>query len=148
MRHRSKLVFVGLALLLLGIADPVAAGSVEDATAYGRKVRLAEAGNTLAQVALGDMYSLGAGVPQDYAEAAKWYRMAADRGNAAGQYSLGSLYLNGQGVPQDYVLAYMWFNLAATRSPIVWEWREFVARMMTPAQIAEAQKMAREWKPK
>jgi hypothetical protein len=51
------------------------------------------------------MYSLGAGVPQDYAEAAKWYRMAADRGNAAGQQSFGSLYLNGQGVPQDYVLA-------------------------------------------
>jgi TPR repeat protein len=60
---------VGLPVLalLLGLGGPVAAGSVEDATAYVRRVQLAEAGNSLAQVALGDMYSLGAGVAQDYA---------------------------------------------------------------------------------
>jgi uncharacterized protein len=74
--------------------------------------------------------------------------MAADRGNAAGQQSLGTLYLNGEGVPRDYVLAYMWFDVAAARSLSVREWRDFAARMMTPAQIAAAQRLAREWKPR
>jgi hypothetical protein len=80
--------------------------------------------------------------------------MAADRGNAAGQQSLGPLYLNGEGVPQDYVLAYMWFDLAAHAlcqlgsGAIFRERRDFVARMMTPAQIATARRLAREWKPR
>jgi TPR repeat protein len=51
-------------------------------------------------------------------------------------------------VPQDYVLAYKWFNLAETAgSQAVANNRDHAARLMTPAQIAEAQKLAREWKP-
>ncbi len=64
------------------------------------------------------------------------------------------MYEQGQGVPQDYVQAHMWFNLAASRSPPGADHakavknRDILAAKMTPAQIAEAQRMAREWKPK
>ena len=77
------------------------------------------------------------------------YRVGAEKGNASAQFSLGFMYEKGQGVPQDYVQAYMWFNLAAAQSTKgAAEWREHIAARMTPAQIAEAQKLAREWKPK
>ena len=70
------------------------------------------------------------------------------------QYNLGAMYHNGKGVPQDYAQAHMWFNLAAFRFPPgerrdkAARNRDIVAERMTPAQIAEAQKLAREWKPK
>jgi uncharacterized protein len=51
------------------------------------------------------MYSEGLGVPQDDAEAVKWYRRAADQGLAGAQSGLGSLYNEGKGVPQDYAEA-------------------------------------------
>ena len=92
----------------------------------------------------------------DYATAAKFYRPLAEQGHAETQFSFGIMYQLGQGVPQDYVQAHLWFNLAASRfSASKKELRDFtvknrdtVATKMTPAQIAEAQKLAREWKPK
>ncbi len=93
-------------------------------------------------------------MPQDYAQAVKWYRLAADQGYAWAQNNLGNMYELGQGVPQDYVEAHKLFNLAAasvssgdTRERAVKN-RDRVAGMMTPAQIAEAQKRAGEWQPK
>jgi TPR repeat protein len=88
--------------------------------------------------------------------AASWYRKAADQGHAGAQYQLGYMYANGWGVPQDYILAHMWCNLSAARTSDVSgkgdrraaKIRDEVAAKMTPAQIAEAQKLAREWKPK
>jgi len=59
----------------------------------------------------------------------------------------------GHGVPQDYVIAYMWLNLSAAGPnnregvKLASELRDVVAAKMTPAQIAEAQKLARDWKP-
>ncbi len=97
------------------------------------------------------MYGNGQGVPQDDAEAARWYRKAAEQGLAKAQYRLGIMYYKGQGVPQDYVQAHMWFNLAAAGLPPgeyhdnAAEIRDLVAKLMTPAQIAEAQRLAREW---
>ena len=77
------------------------------------------------------------------------YRLSADKGDAGAQFSLGFMYQKGLGVPQDYVRAYMWFDLAAAQGTKgAAEWRELIAARMTPAQIAEAQKLAREWKPK
>ena len=75
----------------------------------------AEQGNADAQTDLGLTYDLGRGVPEDDAEAVRWWRLAAEQGNALAQYSLGSMYANGEGVPEDYVLAYMWWNLAAAQ---------------------------------
>jgi TPR repeat protein len=115
---------------------------------------LAERGDAGAQFSLGGIYYYGAGVPQDSAEAVKWYHLAAEQGDADAQSQLGKLYENGAGVPQDYVLAHMWFNLAATHLPADLTQdlgalnRDFVEKSMTPDQVAEAHRLAREWKPK
>jgi TPR repeat protein len=119
-------------------------------------LKAAEQGLAFAQGDLGVMYYEGIGVPQDYSEAAKWYCKAAEQGLPEAQYFLGVMYHNGQGVPQDYVLAYMWLNLAALRFPasekknreMANKDRDITASEMTLAQIVEAQKLAREWKPK
>ena len=109
----------------------------------------AEQGEIMAQNNLGRMYELGHGVPQDYAEAVKWYRLAAERGFGQAQSDLGRMYAFGYGVAQDYVQAHMWFNLAAAEKEVdAVHYRDVVAAKMTPDQIAEAQRLAREWKPK
>ena len=85
-----------------------------------------------------------------------WYRKAAEQGNAFAQLNLGFQYASGSGVAREYVPAYMWFNLAVLRFDAsdreyrdkAMEERDQLAAKMTPAQIAEAQKLAREWKPK
>ena len=74
---------------------------------------LAEQGDVAAQFALGSMYSLGQGVPQDTAEAVRWARMAAEQGSAQAQLLLGAMYAEGQGVPQDYAEALKWHRLVA-----------------------------------
>lgn len=116
----------------------------------------AEQGSACGQVSLAYLYDTGRGVPQNDAEAVKWYRMDADQGNASAQFNLGNMYCNGRGIPQDYVQAHMWFNLAAARfSGNDKDYREKavaardrVAAKMTPQQIAEAQALAINWKPK
>ena len=117
-------------------------------TAFKELKPLAEQGDTDAQHSLGVMYDTGQGVPQDYKEAATWYRKAAEQGYAPAQYNLGAMYANGEGVPPDDVLAYMWFSLARTQgNEIVIENRDLIAERMTHEQIVEAQILAREWKP-
>ena len=124
------------------------------ATALREWRPLAEQGNAKAQYNLGLMYRKGQGVPQDDAEAVGWWRKAAEQGNAGAQNNLGFMYYNGRGVPEDYAQAHMWFNLAASRYPPgenrdqSVKNRDNVAKRMTPAQISEAQKLAREWRPK
>ena len=73
----------------------------------------ANRGNVTAQIELGDMYASDSNVPQDFAEAAKWYRKGADQGNALAQCNLGQLYAKGEGVPHDYTEAYRWCQMAA-----------------------------------
>ncbi len=109
--------------------------------------QLAEQGDAKAQYNLGVMYAKGQGVPQDYQEAVRWYRLAAEQGHASGQFSLGAMYTAGQGVPKDYVLAHMWLNLAAGKGVKkgVGKFRDNLEKGMAPAQIAEAQRLAREW---
>lgn len=97
-----------------------------------------------AQRRLGSMYMQGHGVLQDYTKAANWLRRAAEQGDSKAQGLLGSMYEDGQGVPQDYVEAHKWYNLAAAAGlKIAGEMRNSIARKMTPAQIAEAQRLAR-----
>jgi len=108
--------------------------------------KAAEQGDPDGQALLGFLYEIGLGVPQNDAEAAKWYGMAAEQGDAAAQYNLGVLYANGQGVPQDNVLASMWWNIAASSGDEdAANYRDKMATKLTPNQIAEAQRMAREW---
>ena len=119
---------------------------------YAEAVRLyrlaAEQGHASALFNLGLKYRDGQGVPQDYAEAARWFRLAAEQGHAFAQLNLGALYAEGEGVPKDYVLAHLWWNLAAAQGDErAKENRDILASRMTPDQLAEAQRMAREWKP-
>jgi TPR repeat protein len=103
----------------------------------------ADQGNAVSQNNLGFIFAKGQGVPRNYAEAARWFRKAADQGIEKAQEALGVLYQGGDGVPQDFVQAHMWYNLSASQ-----ELRDKLARRMTTGQIAEAQRLASEWRPK
>ncbi len=124
----------------------------DDAKAVKWYRKAAEQGDAGAQSNLGVMYAEGQGVPQDDAEAVGWWRKAAEQGLTDAQNNLGIMYANGEGVTQDYAQAHMWFNLAASRYPPgedrdkAVENRDFVAERMTPAQISEAERLARKWK--
>ena len=111
--------------------------------------KAAAQGQAKAQYNLGTLYLNGSGVPKDYQQALRWFRMAADQGEALAQTKIGIMYDDGPGVPHDFVQAHKWYNLAATNGdkPAA-ELRDALAKQMTPAQIAEAQQLAREWKPK
>lgn len=72
-------------------------------------------GDPAAQFEIAIRYMDGRGVPQDYAEAARWYRLAAAQGLAPAQYRLGSMYEKGHGVGRDLAMARMWYQRAAER---------------------------------
>ena len=113
---------VAAIILVLGFATPVMAGPLDDADAAIKR--------------------------RDYATALRLIRPLAEQGDPNAQYTLGVFCDNGLGVPQDRVRAYMWLNLAAMQGRDgAATFRDLVARLMTPAQIAEAQRLAREWKP-
>ena len=114
--------------VLVTTAVAAHAGPLEDANAAHergddetaiRLIRpLADQGNAIAEFDLGMMYDSGLGVPQDYAEAAKWYRRAGDQGYAEAQLSLGVRYHWGRGVPQDDAEAMKWYRLAASQGHV------------------------------
>ncbi|MFO1434777.1 MAG: tetratricopeptide repeat protein [Candidatus Competibacteraceae bacterium] len=108
----------------------------------------AEQGYAPAQSNLGVMYGKGRGVLQDDKEAVKWLRQAAEQGYAPAQSNLGVMYKWGQGTERNLIQAYMWFDLAAKQGDQKAEInRARLAEEMTTTQIAEAQRLAREWKP-
>ena len=108
---------------LITLSSPIAAQDFQKgydaaqagdfATALQEWAPLAEAGDASAQINLGFMYINGRGVPQDYKEAVKWYKLAAEQGFANAQYNLAKMYENGKGAPQDYAEAVKWWRLAA-----------------------------------
>jgi len=127
----------------------------------------AEQGYVSAQCNLGHMYKKGQGVSQNYKTAMKWYTLAAmnspsfitrsisssgsensldiTSGNAVAQSSLGAMYAEGQGVPKDYIRAHMWWSIATSSGDKgAVKNVDIVARKMTPVQIADAEKLARE----
>jgi uncharacterized protein len=110
--------------------------------------KAASQGEVDAQVNLGISYASGEGV-KDYQQALKWFRLAANHGNPMAQTKLGLMYERGNGVPQDVVLAHKWYTLgAASGDKLGAEHRDALANQMTPAQLFQAQKLARQWKPK
>jgi TPR repeat protein len=108
--------------------------------------KAAEQGCVLAQRRLGAIFANGLGVSQDHIEAAWWYSHAANQGDTPSQDALGWMYLRGQGVPVNYARAYMWFTLAASRQTESSRARDALATKMTPQQIAEGARLAREWR--
>jgi len=113
----------------------------------------AEQGDARVQLMFGSAYRSGNeygfgidGVPEDLAETLRLFRLAAEQGHEFAQQDLGSMHENGRGVPKDYVLAYMWSNLAAAQGNIpAGLRRDRLEQQMTREQIAEAQRMSREW---
>jgi len=106
----------------------------------------AKAGDAEMQFKLGMMYEVGDGVTQNYIEAVKWYLMAAELAYVQAQLQLGLMYDLGRGIPQNYVLAHMWYNIAGiTSSAKAVRLRDMLAEHMSAEQIAEAQKLAKEW---
>ena len=74
---------------------------------------------------------------------------AAEQGEATGQYNLGQCYMYGRGVTKDYVAALMWANLAAVSGEeYAKKLGKLLERKMTAEQIAEAQRLSRDWKPR
>jgi TPR repeat protein len=106
----------------------------------------AEAGDAVAQKDLGSAYAKGQGVKQSYAEAAKWYRKAADQGNAAAQSALGELYEAGQGVPLGETNAAIWYRKAADQGYAAAQYNLAVLYVMgkgVPQNDGEAVKLYR-----
>jgi uncharacterized protein len=133
----------------LGLAYEYGHGVTRDRAAAANWFRkAANQGLVSAQLSLGVLYENGVGVPQDFASAVSWYQKAAEQGNPAAQLNLGVMYENGWGVGQNYVIAHMWISLAAAAGDgDAARRREINAAKMTSEQIAEAHRLAREWKP-
>ena len=155
---------------LLVFAVPAGAQSFEErmksaAGAYERKDfaaaiavwrPLAEAGNAEAQTLLGAMYWSGEGVLRDHKQAAYWYLHAAEKGYARAQNDIGFMYGFGEGIPpKDNVQAYKWLSLAVRDYTIKNQGRldqatkdlAAVRARMTPAQIADAERQIRDFRP-
>lgn len=110
----------------------------------------AQAGDAESEVELGLRYDKGEGVVKDHAEAAKWYRKAAEQNDADAQYNLAICYERGDGVAEDWVEAYKWLLLAARQGhEAPKEHMTLLERkLLTSEQIAQGQKRAREFKPR
>ena len=109
--------------------------------------KAAEQGCAEGQLGLGAMYANGRGVEKDYVEAVEWYRKAAEQGYAAGQSNLGLMYAKGQGVEKDYVEGYAWSNISAAKgNDDAAKYRDALESIMSPQQIADAQKRTKELK--
>ncbi len=148
-------IAISLALAFL-VALPATAQDFQKGVAaytrgdYATAIRewrpLVTKGNAKAQHNLGFMYFYGEGVSQSYSVAMRWWHKAAEQGYAKAQFSIGATHALGYGVHRDYVLAHKWLSLSAAqddRNAI--GLRNFLAKRMTPAQIAEARELAREW---
>ena len=100
-------IFLAAALVIAVVTAAHAEDSLDELLAH------AQQGDATAQAKLGWKYAMGEGVPQDHAEAVKWFRKAADQGNVAAQINLGVSYAKGDGIPQDYAEAAKWYRKAA-----------------------------------
>ena len=111
----------------------------------------AESGRPEAQFVVGFFLLSGRAGPQDEPEGFRLIRSAAMQGHPGAMSGVGALYFSGRGTPQDSTQAYMWVSLAAERYPPgpdrdrAARNRDMLAGRLTPAQIAEAQRLAREW---
>lgn len=139
-------VFCVVAVVAGGIRADAQVGPVAEV-----RVR-AEQGDAEAQFVLGSLYSAGTVVDRDFVAAARWLLLAAEQGYVESFLPLARAYLAGNGVPQDFVSAHLWFNIAAARltgedRTIAVEQRDSVQAQMGNEQVAEAQRLAREWVP-
>ncbi|WP_373059885.1 tetratricopeptide repeat protein [Gemmatimonas sp.] len=148
-----------LLVLSLGAWVPVQAQTFEQSsaayeredyrTAFAGFKKLAEEGQSSAQLDLVVMYAKREGLPKDEQQDVVWFRKAAEQGLARSHFNLGVMYDNGRGVPKDEQTAYFWWLLASAQGDEqAARARDIVERRLLPAQRAAAQASARNWKPK
>ncbi len=108
--------------------------------------RCAEEGDAKAQSGLGLRYYAGGAAPQNYAEAVRWFRLAAERGYAEAQVMLGVMSANGLGVPKNDAKALQWYLIATEQGDeAAQRRRDLIQPRMTLEQVADAQRLSREW---
>ena len=135
----------------LGVMYDAGEGVPEDNAEAVRWYRMAaEQGDASAQYNLGVMYDSGEGVPEDDEAAVRWYREAGEQGDVRALHNLGLKYSNGRGAPQDRMLSYMWFDIVVSRTTgslrhVAMLNRDQEKAFLTPAQVSEAQQLARDW---
>ena len=130
----------------LGVSYYKGAGVPQDLMEAEQWFRLAAAqGHAGAQSSLGLMKLIS----KDYKEALKWVQLSAEQGYPPSQINLAIMYYEGQGVARDHVRAHMWMSLAALQGQAnAANYRDEIAKKLTPAQVTESLKLVREWKPK
>ena len=117
---------------------------------------LAEGGDWYLQRILGLIYKEGGnGISQNYSTSVKWLRLAAAQADVQSQAYLGEMYEMGTGLLQDNLRSHMWYNIAAANykenltsffdwRAVAENYRNLIARRMTPEDLSKAQAMARE----
>ena len=139
-------VLLSLLWLLVSVAGTDATYACPPGPSPAEHIRClcekAERGDMSSQYLLGSAYFVGIETPQNYEEAAKWYRRAANQGDTEAQFRLGSMYYFGQGVPKSIVLAEMWFILSAGQGhDFARQVRDTAELEMTSAQLAKSAKV-------
>jgi TPR repeat protein len=113
------------------------------ASPFDETKALADQGDAEAQFYLGVMYDFGNGVPENDAEAVKWFRKAADQGRADAQLYLGIQYVMGEGIPDNSISAYVWLSMAKTQGDTTaTKLLDLIKPDMTKQQIADGQALA------
>ena len=107
-----RLIMMILICLLTNIPARAAEATVSERERAETRLLAEWVGQPDQQFKLANIYYQGDGVPADYAEAAKWYRLSADQGLAESQHMLGVIYERGEGVPANAVTAVSWYREA------------------------------------
>ena len=131
---------------MLGVMYDLELGVTQDYQKAVKWYRLAaEQGYADAQNNLGVMYDQGEGVSVNYKQAMKWYLLAAKQGNQDAPNNIGVMHMIGLGVPRDFFKAHKWFSIAGTKDYEARSNKKFTEKRLTPEQIAESERLAREW---
>ena len=146
----SRLIFTLLFASSVAVVQLAAQRTKADQKPIEEVTANAQAGDAESEVELGLRYDKGEGVVKDHAEAAKWYRKAAEQNDADAQYNLAICYERGDGVAEDWVEAYKWLLLAARQGHEAPKEHMTLleSKLLTSEQIAQGQKRAREFKPR
>jgi TPR repeat protein len=148
---KSVVFILGLTALLAGVTlagtpcTPTTSTTPDHTADIETLQDRAEKGDSEAQYHLANMYRNGKGVERDDSIAAGWYQKAAEAGNVQAQYNLGMMRAIGKGLPKDEIRGYMWLMLAAVEGhDIAANKRDLVGKLLTPAQLSEAQQLAQD----
>src|SRR6266576_132424 len=147
----SRLIFTLLLASSVAVVQLAAQQTKADQKPIGEVKAKAEAGDAESEVELGRRYDKGEGVVKNHAEAAKWYRKAAEQNYVDAQFNLGMCYEEADAGTEDWAEVYKWLSLAAMQGhegAKKFMTAALESKLMTSEQIAEGQKRAREFKPR